>query len=324
MKQRLRARVILLAAEGRDHTEIADELGISRQRCGRIRERFLTGGIAALREDLPRSGRPPRIDAKKIIKLTKKVSSATAPRWSRSLMAKATGASPSSVGRVWRKFGLVPQRSADSSSPAFDPRFTEKLDVFFGLYLGAPRRALVLCVDEGREMQALSLFQPRSTSSEGKDACSEDSSPRSTPFSALNTFHQSVVSTGSAYRQYHDWLHFLQQIESQTPAERQLHLIVDADENREHDTVRTWLRQHPQLHLHFTPSSASWLKLIELFFQELAGRRGGRQGAFRKVSSLEDAITDYIRMHDDSSEPFSWIAKSGDFPKETSSPRFRL
>src|SRR5882724_10210055 len=114
MKQRLRARVILLAAEGRDHTEIADELGISRQRCGRIRERFLTGGIAALREDLPRSGRPPRIDAKKIIKLTKKVSPATAPRWSRSLMAKATGASPSSVGRVWRKFGLVPQRSADS------------------------------------------------------------------------------------------------------------------------------------------------------------------------------------------------------------------
>src|ERR1043166_2216889 len=96
--------------------------------------------------------------------------------------------------------------------------------------------------------------------------------------------------------------------EMQSPAGRRLHLIVDGDEAREHATVRAWLRKHPHLHLHFTPSSASWLTLIELFFQELAGRRGARTGAFQKVTSLEDAITDYIRMHDDSSEPFSWIA----------------
>src|SRR5438309_1099764 len=116
LKRRLRARVILLAAEGFDHTKIAKELGISRQRCGRIRQRFLSGGVAAIREDRPRPGRPPRIDAKKIVKLTNKISPATAPRWSRSLMAKATGASPSSVGRVWRKFGLVPSRSSELSA----------------------------------------------------------------------------------------------------------------------------------------------------------------------------------------------------------------
>ena len=205
-KQRLRARVVLLAAEGHDHTEIARQLGISRQRCGRICDCFLTSGIAALRDDRPRSGRPPSIDAKKIVKLTKKISPATAPRWSRSLMAKATGASPSSVGRVWQKYGLVPPRRGESANSGCDPRFTEKLDVFFGLYLGAPRRALVLCVDQGREIQALSLFQPQTSSHSSADADErlppKDSPSHSTPFAALNTFHQSVVSTGSAHRHF--------------------------------------------------------------------------------------------------------------------------
>ena len=236
-------------------------------------------------------------------------------------MAKATGASPSSVGRIWQKYGLVPQRRPYPANPRRDPRFSEKLDVFFGLYLGAPRRALVLCVDEGHEMQALSLFQPQNTSAFTTTANTsglvDDSPSHATPFAALNTFHQSVVSTNSAYRHFQEWLGFLKQIESQTPAGRRLHLIVDGDEAREHATVRAWLRKHPHLHLHFTPSSASWLTLIELFFQELAGRRGARTGACQKVTSLEDAITDYIRMHDDSSEPFSWIAKGNDLISES-------
>ncbi len=312
-RQGTRARVVLLAHEGADDTVIGEALGISRQRCGRIRARYLAGGLNALTCDRPRSGRPRRIEAQKIVALTTGGAPDTATDWSRALMAKAAGISPSSVGRIWRRHGLKPHRVA-SFKISRDPKFAEKLEAIVGLYLSPPQRALVLCVDEKSQIQALDRTQPGLPLRAGRYRTQTHDYKRhgtTTLFAALNTLDGTVLSTCQARHRHQEWLRFLKQIDAQTPADRELHLIIDNYATHRHAKVNVWLAKHPRIHLHFTPTSASWLNMVERFFRDLTTRRL-RGGIFHSVAELEQAIAAFIATHNTSPKPFIWTAKASD------------
>ncbi len=325
VRQALRARVLLLADADDDDTTIAGALGISRQRCGRIRGRFLAEGLQALATDRPRSGRPKRIEPQTIVTLTTTTTPATATDWSRALMAKAAGVSASSVGRIWRRHGLKPHRVA-RFKVSRDPAFAEKLEAIVGLYLAPPQRALVLCVDEKSQIQALARTQPGLPLRQGRWRTQTHDYKRhgtTTLFAALNTLDGTVLSTCQARHRHQEWLRFLQQIDTQTPGDRDLHLIVDNYATHKHPKVMAWLRKHPRIHLHFTPTSASWLNMVERFFRDLTTRRL-RHGIFQSVGQLQQAITEYIRGHNQSPKPFIWTAKAADILAKVSRAKAAL
>jgi transposase len=324
-RQGVRARVLLLADAGDDDTAIAAALGISRQRSGRIRARFLAEGLAALATDRPRSGRPKRIAPEAIITMTTTTTPATATDWSRALMAKAAGVSASSVGRIWRRHGLKPHRVA-RFKVSRDPHFAEKLEAIVGLYLAPPQRALVLCVDEKSQIQALARTQPGLPLRQGRRRTQTHDYKRhgtTTLFAALNTLDGTILSTCQARHRHQEWLRFLQQIDTQTPADRDLHLIVDNYATHKHPKVIAWLRQHPRIQLHFTPTSASWLNMVERFFRDLTVRRL-RHGIFASVEELQRAITEYIAAHNLVPKPFIWTAKATDLLAKVSRAKAAL
>ena len=313
VRQAVRARVMLLAGQGADDTVIAGELGITRQRSGRIRASYLKGGLKALENDRPRSGRPRSVDTQKVVALTTAEQPEAATDWSRALMAKAAGVSASSVGRIWRRHGLKPHRIG-SFKLSQDPKFTEKLEAIIGLYLSPPQRALVLCVDEKSQIQALDRTQPGLPLRQGRHRTQTHDYKRhgtTTLFAALNTLDGTVLSTCQPRHRHQEWLRFLKQIDAQTPADRQLHLIVDNYATHKHAKVKAWLAKHPRIHLHFTPTSASWLNMVERFFRDLTTRRL-RDGIFHSVSELETAITAYVASHNVAPKPFIWTASASD------------
>lgn len=324
-RQGMRAQVILMAAEGADDTATARALGVSRQRSGRIRGRFLEGGIEALTSDRPRSGRPRIIEPEKIVTLTTSSTPEMATDWSRALMAKATGISPSSVGRIWRRHGLKPHR-VTSFKISRDPKFAEKLEAIVGLYLSPPQKALVLCVDEKSQIQALDRTQPGLPLRQGRQRTQTHDYKRhgtTTLFAALNTLDGTVLSTCQSRHRHQEWLRFLKLIDAQTPADRQLHLIVDNYATHKHPKVKAWLAKHPRIHLHFTPTSASWLNMVERFFRDLTARRL-RAGIFHSVADLELAITSFIAAHNASPKPFIWTAKASDILAKVSRAKAAL
>ena len=324
-RQGVRARVLLLADGGADDTAIAGALGVSRQRCGRIRARFLAAGLPGLVADRPRSGRPRRIQVQEILTRTTTTTPATATDWSRALMAKAAGVSASSVGRIWRRHGLKPHRVA-RFKVSRDPRFAEKLEAIVGLYLAPPQRALVLCVDEKSQIQALDRTQPGLPLRQGRRRTQTHDYKRhgtTTLFAALNTLDGTVLSVCQARHRHQEWLRFLQQIEAQTPADRELHLIIDNYATHKHPRVIAWLAKHPRIHLHFTPTSASWLNMVERFFRDLTTRRL-RNGVFQSVTQLEAAIADYIAIHNAAPKPFIWTAKAADILAKVSRAKAAL
>ena len=313
VRQAVRARVMLLAGQGADDTVIAGELGITRQRSGRIRDSYLKRGLKALENDRPRSGRPRSVDTQKVVALTTAEQPEAATDWSRALMAKAAGVSASSVGRIWRRHGLKPHRIG-SFKLSQDPKFAEKLEAIIGLYLSPPQRALVLCVDEKSQIQALDRTQPGLPLRQGRHRTQTHDYKRhgtTTLFAALNTLDGTVLSTCQPRHRHQEWLRFLKQIDAQTPADRQLHLIVDNYATHKHAKVKAWLAKHPRIHLHFTPTSASWLNMVERFFRDLTTRRL-RDGIFHSVSELETAITAYVASHNVAPKPFIWTASASD------------
>lgn len=325
VRQGLRAQVLLLADSGADDTAIAGVLGVSRQRCGRIRARFLADGLQALATDRPRSGRPQRILAQAIVTLTTTTTPAMATDWSRALMAKAAGVSASSVGRIWRRHGLKPHRVA-RFKVSRDPRFAEKLEAIVGLYLAPPQRALVLCVDEKSQIQALDRTQRGLPLRQGRHRTQTHDYKRhgtTTLFAALNTLDGTVLSVCQARHRHQEWLRFLKQIAAQTPADRELHLIVDNYATHKHPKVTAWLAKHPRIHLHFTPTSASWLNMVERFFRDLTTRRL-RHGIFQSVAQLEAAIADYVATHNVAPKPFIWTAKAADILAKVSRAKAAL
>lgn len=308
-----RARIVLLAAEGLENIEIAKQLKIGRVQAGRWRDRYAQGGLPAIEVDLPRGGRKKRVDAGEIVRLTTQTLPQNATHWSARTMAAQVGASERSVRRAWRAHGLKPHL-IKSFKVSRDPKFVEKLEDIVGLYLSPPEHALVLCCDEKSQIQALDRTQPGLPLKKGRAATMTHDYKRNgtaTLFAALNMLDGSIISCCQQRHRHEEWLKFLRRIERETPKDKELHLIVDNYATHKHPKVKEWLAKHPRIHVHFTPTSASWLNMVERFFRDLTTQRL-RRGVFGSVPELTAAITEYIRVHNQNPKPFIWTAKAND------------
>ena len=323
-----RARIILRAADGLQDQQIADELNITPEKAARWRNRFLDGGLLALEKDAPRPGRTRTItDAtvKRVIEKTTREKPDNATQWSTRTMAVAVGLSEASVRRIWHAHGLKPHL-VRTFKVSHDPQFAEKLEAIVGLYLSPPEHAIVLCVDEKSQIQALDRTQPGLPLKKGRCGTMTHDYKRNgtaTLFAALNTLDGTVISMCDDRHRHQEWLRFLRVIDDVTPPEKQLHLIVDNYATHKHPKVQKWLARHPRFHVYFTPTSSSWLNMVERFFRDLT-QNGLRRGIFRDVEELIVAIQAYIDKHNDQPKPFIWTAKAADILEKVKRARAAL
>ena len=320
-----RAQVVLLAAQGQENLEIARRLGVGRVQVARWRRRYAEGGLAAIERDLPRGGRKPTVDAQAIVRMTTQEAPPGATHWSSRSLAARIGASDTTVLRVWQRHGLKPHL-VETFKVSRDPRFVEKLEDIVGLYLSPPEHALVLCCDEKSQVQALDRTQPGLPLKKGRAATMTHDYKRhgtTTLFAALNTLDGSVIACCQQRHRHAEWLRFLRRIEGQTPKEKELHLICDNYSTHKHPKVQEWLAKHRRIHMHFTPTSASWLNMVERFFRDITAQRL-RRGVFRSVPELVDAIEDYIAVHNENPKPFVWTAKATDILQKVIRANHRL
>lgn len=323
-----RARIVLLAAAGKQDIEIAAALSITAHKAARWRNRFLDLGIAGLEKDAPRAGRTPSIPAakvKRVIHKTTQEKPANATHWSTRTMAAAVDLSAATVRRIWHKHGLKPHL-VETFKVSSDPRFAEKLEAIVGLYLNPPEHALVLCCDEKSQIQALDRTQPGLPLKRGRAGTMTHDYKRNgtaTLFAALNTFDGKVISLCQERHRHQEWLRFLRLVDDATPDQKQLHLIVDNYATHKHPAVQRWLKRHPRFHIHFTPTSASWLNMVERFFRDLTVNRL-RRGVFRDVMELVTAIDDYVDHHNEHPKPFIWTASATDILEKVKRARRTL
>jgi len=303
----LRARIVLLAAAGRQNKDIAAALGIGRVQVARWRGRYAQERLAGIERDLPRGAPPAKVDAARLVELTTQSQPAAATPWSTRKMAAVLGVSAATVSRHWRKHGLKPHR-VETFKVSRDPQFVEKLEDIVGLYLNPPEHALVLCCDEKSQVQALDRTQPGLPLKKGRAATMTHDYKRhgtTTLFAALNVLDGQVIAQCQPRHRHSEWLKFLRQIDRATPKDKALHLIADNYATHKHPTVQKWLAKHPRFHMHFTPTSASWLNMVERFFRDLTTERL-RRGVFTSVPELITAIDDYIAHHNVNPKPFIW------------------
>jgi transposase len=311
-----RARVILLAAKGWQNQDIAGEVKLDRRQVALWRQRFLEGGVQALLRDAPRSGRKPRVTPKvesRIVNTTLHEKPAAATHWSTRTLATHLGLSATSVRRVWQRNGLKPHLQS-TFKLSNDKRFVEKLSDIVGLYLNPPERALVLSCDEKSQIQALNRTQPGLPMKKGRAATMTHDYKRhgtTTLFAALNMLDGKVIGMCQPRHRHQEWLKFLRRIDQETPPELDLHLIVDNYCTHKHQKVQRWLERHPRFHVHYTPTSASWLNMVERFFRDITENRI-RRDSFTSVSDLKQAISDYLDHHNEDPKPFIWTAKAED------------
>ena len=320
-----RANIILMAAAGKENLAIAAELGLSRHTVARWRARFAEQGIAGIEKDAPRPGRTPRVDAEEIVRRTTQERPANATHWSMRSMAKAVGVSEASVRRIWRWHGLKPHLS-ETFKVSNDPQFAEKLEDIVGLYLNPPEHAIVLSADEKSQIQALDRTQPSLPMKKGRGETMTHDYKRhgtTTLFAALNTLDGSVLSQCRERHTNQDWIAFLRLIHRHTPKDKQLHIIADNYAAHKHPNVLRWLARHKRFHMHYTPTSASWLNMVERFFRDITHNRI-RRGVFRSVPELVDAVEDYIAKHNRDPKPFIWTAKASDILQKVSRARRSL
>jgi len=323
-----RSRIVLLAGEGKQDTEIAEQLSIPRQKAGRWRKRFLELGVAGLEKDAARPGRPPTITAAMIEDVVTKTTQTLPPNathWSTRMMAQEAGISEASVRRIWKAHGLKPHRVA-TFKLSNDPHFAEKLEDIVGLYLNPPEHALVLSLDEKSQIQALDRTQPSLPLKKGRCQTMTHDYKRhgtTTLFAALNVLDGKVIGTCMNKHRHQEWLRFLRLIDKETPAGQEVHLIVDNYATHKHPKVKRWLGRHQRFHVHFTPTSASWLNMVERFFRDLTTHRV-RRGVFRSVEELQVAITTYIEKHNEQPKAFIWTAKANDILEKVKRGRVAL
>lgn len=312
----LRARIILLASEGKQDLEIARMLSVVPRTPARWRARFLRHGMAGLRQDAPRPGRPRTVAPQTVAQVIRKTTQEKPPHathWSTRSMAAATGISEASVRRIWHAHGLKPHR-LQTFKLSNDPQFAEKLEDIVGLYLNPPEHALVLSLDEKSQIQALDRTQPGLPMKPGRAQTMTHDYKRhgtTTLFAALNTMDGNVLGTCMPRHRHQEWLQFLRLIDQQTPGQLELHLIVDNYGTHKHPKVQRWATRHPRFHFHFTPTSSSWLNMVERFFRDLTETQL-RRGAFTSVQQLEGAIHSYIEHHNREPKPFIWTATAND------------
>lgn len=311
-----RARIVLMAADGLQDLAIASQLRTTPATVARWRGRFLDGGLAALERDAPRPGRPRTITDRQVRAVVRKTTQETPPQathWSTRTMAAATGLSEKSVRRIWHAHGLKPHLTR-TFKISRDPAFAEKVDAIVGLYLNPPEHAVVLSVDEKSQIQALDRTQPGLPLKRGRCGTMTHDYKRhgtATLFAALDTHDGSVISMCDDRHRHQEWLKFLRVIDDVTPPDKELHLIVDNASTHKHAKVRRWLARHPRFHVYFTPTSSSWLNMVERFFRDLTQRRL-RRGVFRDVEELIMAIGDYVDQHNEQPKPFIWTATATD------------
>jgi len=284
LRQVQRAKIILMAASGTNNKEIAATLGMSRPTIQLWRQRFMALRLAGLEKDAPRPGRKHRISAAKIkavVEATLHSKPLNATHWSTRSMAKAQHLSEASIRRIWQMHNLKPHLT-ETFKLSRDQHFVEKLTDVVGLYLNPPEKALVLCVDEKSQIQALERTQPELPLRPGISARQTHDYKRNgttTLFAALNLLDGKVIGDCMPRHRHQEFIRFLQKIDAATPKDRQLHLIVDNYSTHKHQRVKNWFKRHPRFHLHFTPTSSSWLNMVERWFREITDKRI-RRGSF--------------------------------------------
>lgn len=320
-----RARIVLLAADGWRNKDIAYELGIGRVQVSRWRNRYAESGLVGIERDLPRGAPNVKVDVARLVELTTQVKPNASTHWSTRKMAAKIGVSAASISRHWRANGLKPHL-VHSFKISRDPRFIEKLEDIVGLYLLPPEHALVLCCDEKSQVQALDRTQPGLPLKKGRAATMTHDYKRNgttTLFAALNVLDGQVIAQCQQRHRHGEWLKFLKKIERETPKDKTLHLIVDNYATHKHPVVQAWLDKHPRFIMHFTPTSASWLNMIERFFRDITTERL-RRGVFTSVPELIEAIDEYIVHHNTSPKPFIWTASARDILQKVIRANSRL
>lgn len=311
----LRARIILLCADGLSNQEVAGEVGANRVTVGKWRQRFIQRGLDGL-VDAPRPGAPRRIgdeEIERVIARTLEETPKDATHWSTRSMAEATGLSRSSINRIWRAFSLQPHR-IETFKLSNDPLFVAKVRDIVGLYMDPPDKALVLCVDEKSQMQALERTQPLLPLSTGFSACRTHDYVRhgtTTLFAALDAKTGEVI--GKCFRRHRatEFVRFLRVIDESVPSDLDVHLILDNYSTHKTPAVRRWLARHPRFTVHFTPTYSSWINLVESWFAVLTNRRI-RRGSFRSTRQLEQAVREYVKANNQSPKPFVWTKSAHD------------
>lgn len=312
----LRAKIVLRAAAGMLNKDIAADLQTDRECVGRWRQRFAAHRLAGLERDAPRAGRRPRIrpaTIQRIVTLTTTTTPPAATHWTTRTLAPVVGVSPKTLHRVWRAHGLKPHRTR-TFKLSRDPHFVEKLTEVVGLYMNPPDKALVFCVDEKSQIQALDRTQPGLPLKKGRCGTMTHDYKRhgtTTLFAALSLLDGTVIGDCLPRHRHQEFIRFLKTIDAATPPALDLHLIVDNYGTHKHPRVKRWLRRHPRVHLHFTPTSSSWLNMVERWFRELTEKRI-RRGSFRTVDELILAIKQYVAEYNTRPHVFTWVAQIPD------------
>jgi transposase len=308
-----RARIVPACAEGRENKQVAAKLGVCTATVGTWRRRFVERRLEGLADE-PRPGAPRKItdaDAERVVTRTLETKPKDATHWSTRGMAEAAGMSQTSVGRIWRSFGLKPHLR-ETFKLSTDPFFVEKVRDVVGLYLSPPERAIVLCVDEKSQVQALDRTQPLLPMAPGQaERQTHDYVRHGTTslFAALNVATGEVIGKCHRRHRHREFLKFLDEVHTRVSGEPgvEVHLVLDNYATHKTPAVKRWFLRHPEYHLHFTPTSSSWLNQVERFFAEITERRI-RRGVFRSVAALEAAIREYLEHHNASPKPFVWTA----------------
>ena len=307
-----RCRIVLMAAEGISNHQIAKRLPVSRPTVPSLAPMLRHARAGGLGRNPERTGpTPPRIGpekVEKIVHMTLHTQPKGATHWSCRTMAQHCGLSPATVQRIWDAHGLQPHRLRQFKLSR-DPQFVEKLTDVVGLYLNPPDKALVVCVDEKSQIQALDRSQPGLPMKKGRCGTTTHDYKRhgtTTLFAALNLLEGTVIADCMPRHRNQEFLKFLRRLDREFPAQ-DLHLILDNYQTHKHPNVKQWLAKRPRFHLHFIPTSASWLNLIERWFANLTARRI-RRGVFHSVPELVGAINDFVRIYNDDPAPFIWTA----------------
>ena len=327
-RQVQRARAVLLAAEGTANARIGEQVGITVTTVRAWRSRFEQEGLAKLGKVRAGRGRKPAIGQEKIdeiVRLTRDSKPAGQTHWSCRTMAAQVGVSPATVQRVWAARGLKPHL-VKTFKLSNDRRFEEKLIDVVGLYLNPPDNAIVLCLDEKSSVQALDRTQPSLPMIKGRAATMTHDYKRNgttTLFAALDVLTGKVIGDCLPRHRHTEFLRFLRKIEREVPKGLQVHLICDNYATHKHPAVKTWLAKHPRLQMHFTPTSSSWLNLVERWFRELTDK-ALRRGVFHSVPDLIAKIEEYLDAHNDNPKPFVWTATAEDILAKVARGRVAL
>lgn len=320
-----RARIVLLAADGMQNKDIAQQLDVGRVQVSRWRERYAQSRLSGIERDLPRGAPPAKVDVARLVELTTQTKPQAATHWSTRTMAAELGISAASVSRHWRANGLKPH-VVRGFKVSRDPQFVEKLEDIVGLYMSPPEHALVFCCDEKSQVQALDRTQPGLPLKKGRAETMTHDYKRhgtTTLFAALNVLDGQVIGQCQQHHTHAEWLTFLKKIDRETPKDKTLHLIADNYATHKHPVVQAWLEKHPRFKMHFTPTSASWLNMVERFFRDITTERL-RRGVFTSVPELIGAIDEYVAHHNTNPKPFIWTKSARDILQKVIRANSRL